>query len=84
VDNQLIRYDLPVKPTPLPANLNHEPHVSGIAMAKRSDLMIPRAGHGPSLTGPCTGTSALALPNFKLAGISVLALAQDFPCQKAG
>jgi UDP:flavonoid glycosyltransferase YjiC (YdhE family) len=56
--------DLPVDPSSLPRNFQYESYVPGVAMARRSDLMIHHGGHGASLTGPYAGVPAVIIPTI--------------------
>jgi UDP:flavonoid glycosyltransferase YjiC (YdhE family) len=55
---------LPKEILPLPANFRHEPYVPGLAMAKRSDLLIHHGGYGSCQTGLYTGTPAVIIPTY--------------------
>jgi UDP:flavonoid glycosyltransferase YjiC (YdhE family) len=55
---------LPKEVLPLPANFRHEPYVPGLAMAKRSDLLIHHGGYGSCQTGLYMGTPAVIIPTF--------------------
>ncbi len=55
---------LPRELLPLPANFYHESYVPGLAMARRSDLLIHHGGYGSCQTGLYTGTPAVIIPTF--------------------
>lgn len=55
---------LPKKILPLPANFRQESFVPGLAMAKRSDLLIHHGGYGSCQTGLFTGTPAVIIPTY--------------------
>jgi UDP:flavonoid glycosyltransferase YjiC (YdhE family) len=55
---------LPREVRPLPANFRHEPFLPGLAMARRSDLLIHHGGYGSCQTGLVTGTPAVILPTY--------------------
>lgn len=57
-------HPLPKSALPLPANFRHAPYVPGIAMAKRSDLLIHHGGYGSCQTGLLTGTPAVIIPTY--------------------
>ena len=57
-------HPLPKGVLPLPANFRHEPYVPGLAMAKRSDLLIHHGGYGSCQTGLYTGTPAVIIPTY--------------------
>ncbi len=57
-------HSLPRRFLPLPPNFHHEPYVPGLAMAKRSDLLIHHGGYGSCQTGLYTGKPALIIPTF--------------------
>jgi UDP:flavonoid glycosyltransferase YjiC (YdhE family) len=57
-------HPLPKGTLPLPPNFRHELFVPGLAMARRSDLMIHHGGFGSCQTGFVTGTPALVLPTY--------------------
>jgi len=57
-------HPLPKGVLPLPANFRHEPYVPGLAMARRSDLLIHHGGYGSCQTGLYTGTPAVIIPTF--------------------
>ena len=48
----------------LPANFRYEPWVPGLAMARRSDLLIHHGGYGSCQTGLATGTPAVIIPTY--------------------
>jgi len=48
----------------LPANFRYEPYVPGLAMARRSDLLIHHGGYGSCQTGLATGTPAVIIPTY--------------------
>jgi UDP:flavonoid glycosyltransferase YjiC (YdhE family) len=47
---------------PLPSHFRCYPFVPGLAVAKRSDLMINRGGYGSCQTGPYVGIPAVIIP----------------------
>lgn len=49
---------------PLPANFRYEPFVPGLAMARRSDLLVHHGGYGSCQTGLYTGTPAVIVPTY--------------------
>lgn len=55
---------LPRGARPLPANFRYEPYVPGLAMARRSDLLIHHGGYGSCQTGLYTGTPAVIIPTY--------------------
>lgn len=55
---------LPKKFRNLPSNFRFEYFVPGLAMARRSDLLIHHGGYGSCQTGLFTGTPALIIPTF--------------------
>jgi UDP:flavonoid glycosyltransferase YjiC (YdhE family) len=55
---------LPRGTGPLPANFRYEPYVPGMAMARRSDLLIHHGGYGSCQTGLATGTPAVIIPTY--------------------
>jgi UDP:flavonoid glycosyltransferase YjiC (YdhE family) len=55
---------LPEELGPLPSNVHFAPHVPGLVMARRSDLLIHHGGHGSYLTGLCAGTPAVVIPTY--------------------
>jgi UDP:flavonoid glycosyltransferase YjiC (YdhE family) len=55
---------LPKRILPLPANFRYESFVPGLAMAKRSDLLIHHGGYGSCQTGLYTGTPAVIIPTY--------------------
>jgi len=55
---------LPQEVLPLPSNFRHTAFVPGLAMAKRSDLIIHHGGYGSSQTGLYAGTPAVIIPTF--------------------
>jgi MGT family glycosyltransferase len=55
---------LPKGILPLPANFRYTPFVPGLAMAKRSDLLIHHGGYGSCQTGLYTGTPAVIVPTY--------------------
>jgi UDP:flavonoid glycosyltransferase YjiC (YdhE family) len=55
---------LPKDVLPLPSNFRHEPYVSGLAMAERSDLLIHHGGYGSCQTGLYMGKPAVIIPTF--------------------
>jgi MGT family glycosyltransferase len=57
-------HTLPRRFVPLPPNFHHEPYVPGLAMAKRSNLLIHHGGYGSCQTGLYTGTPALIIPTY--------------------
>lgn len=57
-------HPLPRSALPLPSNFWHAPFVPGLAMAKRSDLLIHHGGYGSCQTGLYTGTPAVVIPTF--------------------
>ena len=57
-------HELPRDMLPLPGNFRHGAYVPGLAMARRSDLLIHHGGYGSCQTGLYTGTPALIIPTF--------------------
>jgi len=57
-------HTLPRRFIPLPSNFRHEPYVPGLAMAKKSDLLIHHGGYGSCQTGLYTGRPALIIPTY--------------------
>jgi UDP:flavonoid glycosyltransferase YjiC (YdhE family) len=55
---------LPNEVGALPANFRHAPYVPGLAMARRSDLMVHHGGHGSLVTGLSAGTPAVIVPTY--------------------
>jgi UDP:flavonoid glycosyltransferase YjiC (YdhE family) len=55
---------LPGEVLPLPSNFRHEPFLPGLAMARRSDLLIHHGGYGSCQTGLVAGTPAVILPTY--------------------
>ncbi len=55
---------LPDEVGALPANFRHAGYVPGLAMARRSDLMVHHGGHGSCQTGLSTGTPAVIIPTY--------------------
>lgn len=55
---------LPEEFSPLPLNVHFAPYVPGLAMARKSDLLIHHGGHGSYLTGLCAGTPAVVIPTY--------------------
>jgi UDP:flavonoid glycosyltransferase YjiC (YdhE family) len=55
---------LPEEVGTLPANFRHAGYVPGVAMARRSDLMVHHGGHGSFQTGLFTGTPAVIIPTY--------------------
>ena len=55
---------LPKGILPLPANFRYESFVPGLAMARRSDLLIHHGGYGSCQTGLYTGTPAVIIPTY--------------------
>jgi len=55
---------LPRDVLPLPANFRHAPFLPGLAMARRSDLLVHHGGYGSCQTGLFTGTPAVILPTY--------------------
>jgi len=55
---------LPKRILPLPANFRYASFVPGLAMAKRSDLLIHHGGYGSCQTGLYTGTPAVIIPTY--------------------
>jgi MGT family glycosyltransferase len=53
---------LPAELLPLPANFRYTPFVPGLAMARRSDVLIHHGGYGSCQTGLFTGTPAVIVP----------------------
>jgi UDP:flavonoid glycosyltransferase YjiC (YdhE family) len=56
--------DLPRSYRALPDNFRYEPFVPGLAMARRSDLMIHHGGYGSCQTGLYAGTPAVIIPTI--------------------
>ena len=57
-------HPIPREALPLPSNFRHIAIVPGLAMAKRSDLLVHHGGYGSCQTGLFTGTPALVIPTF--------------------
>ncbi|MFX0205542.1 MAG: glycosyltransferase, partial [Candidatus Hodarchaeota archaeon] len=57
-------HKLPIKYENLPTNFRHTAYVPGLAMARKSDLLVHHGGYGSSQTGLFTGTPALIIPTF--------------------
>src|SRR6266487_4081060 len=57
-------HPLPKEVIPLPANFCHEPHVPGLAMAERSDVLIHHGGYGSCQTGLYMGKPAVIIPTY--------------------
>jgi UDP:flavonoid glycosyltransferase YjiC (YdhE family) len=57
-------HELPRSFLPLPENFRFEPFVPGLAMAKRSDIIIHHGGFGSCQTGVYVGTPAVIIPTF--------------------
>ena len=57
-------HTLPEESLPLPTNFRHEAYVPGLAMARKSNLMIHHGGYGSCQTGLYTGTPAVIIPTF--------------------
>jgi UDP:flavonoid glycosyltransferase YjiC (YdhE family) len=57
-------HKLPAKYQNLPMNFRHTSYVPGLAMARKSDLLIHHGGYGSCQTGVFTGTPALVIPTF--------------------
>ncbi len=57
-------HKLPPKYLELPANFRHTSYVPGLAMARKSDLLVHHGGYGSCQTGLFTGTPALIIPTF--------------------
>lgn len=57
-------HSLPKEVMPLPSNFHHEPYISGLAMAERSDLLIHHGGYGSCQTGLFMGKPAVIIPTF--------------------
>jgi MGT family glycosyltransferase len=57
-------HTLPRRFIPLPPNFHHELYVPGLAMAKRSDLLIHHGGYGSCQTGLYAGKPALIIPTY--------------------
>lgn len=55
---------LPEEVGALPENFRHAGYVPGVAMARRSDLMVHHGGHGSFQTGLFTGTPAVIIPTY--------------------
>jgi UDP:flavonoid glycosyltransferase YjiC (YdhE family) len=55
---------LPNEVGALPSNFRHAPYVPGLAMARRSDLMVHHGGHGSLVTGLSAGTPAVIVPTY--------------------
>jgi UDP:flavonoid glycosyltransferase YjiC (YdhE family) len=56
--------ELPEVLLPLPANFRYAPFVPGLAMARRSDVLIHHGGYGSCQTGLFTGTPAVIVPTY--------------------
>lgn len=54
----------PANRQPLPESFRQVPFLPGIALARRSTLMIHHGGHGSCLTGAVSGTPAVIIPTF--------------------
>jgi UDP:flavonoid glycosyltransferase YjiC (YdhE family) len=57
-------HDLPPQISPLPANFHFAPFVPGVAMARRSQLLIHHGGYGSCQTGLVAGTPAVIIPTY--------------------
>lgn len=57
-------HKLPAKYQNLPTNFRHTSYVPGLAMARKSDLLVHHGGYGSCQTGLFTGTPALVIPTF--------------------
>jgi len=57
-------HKLPKKYLPLPSNFVFTHFVPGLAMSKRSDLLIHHGGYGSCQTGLFTGTPSIMIPTF--------------------
>jgi UDP:flavonoid glycosyltransferase YjiC (YdhE family) len=57
-------HELPGKYHSLPSNFQHADFVPGLAMARKSDLLVHHGGYGSCQTGLFTGTPALIIPTF--------------------
>ncbi|MFQ5978657.1 MAG: glycosyltransferase [Candidatus Heimdallarchaeota archaeon] len=57
-------HKLPAKYQKLPPNFQHASYVPGLAMARKSDLLVHHGGYGSCQTGLFTGTPALVIPTF--------------------
>lgn len=57
-------HPLPKGVLPLPKDFRYESFVPGLAMAKRSDLLIHHGGYGSCQTGFFTGTPAVVIPTY--------------------
>ncbi|RJR55308.1 MAG: glycosyltransferase [Desulfobacteraceae bacterium] len=55
---------LPHRFDTLPPNFRHAPYVAGLAMARRSDLLIHHGGYGSCQTGLSAGKPALIIPTY--------------------
>jgi len=55
---------LPKALLPLPAHFRYAPYVPGLAMARRSDLLIHHGGYGSCQIGLYTGTPAVIIPTY--------------------
>jgi UDP:flavonoid glycosyltransferase YjiC (YdhE family) len=55
---------LPKGVQPLPPNFRYAAYVPGLAMARRSDVLIHHGGYGSCQTGLCTGTPAVIIPTY--------------------
>lgn len=55
---------LPKEIQSLPANFHYESYIPGLAMARRSDLLIHHGGYGSCQTGLYTGTPAVIIPTY--------------------
>jgi UDP:flavonoid glycosyltransferase YjiC (YdhE family) len=56
--------DLPKPYLPLPPNFHFDPFVPGLAMARRSDLMIHHGGYGSCQTGLYVGIPQVIIPTL--------------------
>ncbi|MHA2369118.1 MAG: nucleotide disphospho-sugar-binding domain-containing protein [Candidatus Hodarchaeales archaeon] len=57
-------HQLPAKYQNLPPNFRHAAFVPGLAMARKSDLLVHHGGYGSCQTGLFTGTPALVIPTI--------------------
>jgi UDP:flavonoid glycosyltransferase YjiC (YdhE family) len=55
---------LPERVAALPANFHYVSYVPGLAMARRSQMMVHHGGHGSLQTGLMAGTPAVIIPTY--------------------
>jgi UDP:flavonoid glycosyltransferase YjiC (YdhE family) len=56
--------ELPPEVGNLPGNFRHAAYLPGMAMARRSDLIVHHGGHGSVMTGLSAGTPAVIIPTI--------------------